>query len=41
MFGLFEIFAGDIAIFIGCLGLYGLASFMAQQKQNRLQFAKP
>jgi ABC-type antimicrobial peptide transport system permease subunit len=39
MFGMFEIFAG-IAIFIGCLGLYGLASFMAQQKTKEIAIRK-
>ncbi len=39
MFTLFEIFAG-IAIFIGCLGLYGLASFMANQKIKEVAIRK-
>jgi putative ABC transport system permease protein len=39
MFTMFEIFAG-IAIFIGCLGLYGLASFMAQQKTKEIAIRK-
>ncbi len=39
MFAMFEIFAG-IAIFIGCLGLYGLASFMAQQKTKEIAIRK-
>jgi putative ABC transport system permease protein len=39
MFTMFEIFAG-IAIFIGCLGLYGLASFMAQQKTREIAIRK-
>jgi putative ABC transport system permease protein len=39
MFALFEVFAG-IAIFIGCLGLYGLASFMAQQKDKGNRYSK-
>ncbi|MFM7855672.1 MAG: ABC transporter permease, partial [Flammeovirgaceae bacterium] len=39
MFTMFEIFAG-IAIFIGCLGLYGLASFMAEQKTKEIAIRK-
>ncbi len=39
MFTMFEIFAG-IAIFIGCLGLYGLASFMAQQRTKEIAIRK-
>ncbi|HQQ97906.1 MAG TPA: ABC transporter permease [Cyclobacteriaceae bacterium] len=39
MFRLFEIFAG-IAIFIGCLGLYGLASFLANQKTKEVAIRK-
>jgi putative ABC transport system permease protein len=39
MFTLFEVFAG-IAIFIGCLGLYGLASFMANQKTKEVAIRK-
>ncbi|MBS1544409.1 MAG: FtsX-like permease family protein, partial [Bacteroidetes bacterium] len=39
MFAMFEIFAG-IAIFIGCLGLYGLASFMAEQKNKEIAIRK-
>ncbi len=39
MFKLFEVFAG-IAIFIGCLGLYGLASFLANQKTKEVAIRK-
>jgi putative ABC transport system permease protein len=39
MFTMFEIFAG-IAIFIGCLGLYGLVSFMAEQKTKEIAIRK-
>ncbi len=39
MFTLFRVFAG-IAIFIGCLGLYGLASFMANQKTKEVAIRK-
>lgn len=39
MFTLFEVFAG-IAIFIGCLGLYGLASFLANQKIKEVAIRK-
>jgi ABC-type antimicrobial peptide transport system permease subunit len=39
MFTMFEAFAG-IAIFIGCLGLYGLASFMAEQKTKEIAIRK-
>lgn len=39
MFTVFEIFAG-IAIFIGCLGLFGLVSFMANQKVKEVAIRK-
>ena len=39
MFTMFQVFAG-IAIFIGCLGLYGLASFMANQKTKEVAIRK-
>ncbi len=39
MFAIFEIFAG-IAIFIGCLGLFGLVSFMANQKVKEVAIRK-
>jgi putative ABC transport system permease protein len=38
-FTLFKIFAG-ISIFIGCLGLYGLVSFMANQKLKEVGIRK-
>jgi putative ABC transport system permease protein len=39
MFTIIEIFAG-IAIFIGCLGLFGLVSFMATQKVKEVAIRK-
>jgi putative ABC transport system permease protein len=38
-FALFRIFAG-ISIFIGCMGLYGLVSFMASQKVKEIGIRK-
>jgi ABC-type antimicrobial peptide transport system permease subunit len=39
MYSLFRIFAG-IAIFISCLGLYGLVSFMAVQRTKEIGIRK-
>lgn len=39
MFTIIEIFAG-VAIFIGCLGLFGLVSFMANQKVKEVAIRK-
>lgn len=39
MFNLFRVFAG-IAIFISCLGLYGLVSFMAVQRTKEIGIRK-